>query len=131
MRMIFIASLALVATSACAEWAKVAESGDAMFYIDPATVRTNGNLRQVWQIQDFLEQRPNGARSRRLLVEFDCGAERWRTLSITEHSEPMGGGSVLASSSGESQWIYVAPITGSNLPPRTPNRTIRKVVCSR
>ena len=86
MRTICIVVLALVPAVAQADWVKVAESRDTVYYIDPATIRTDGSFRQAWEIQDFVDKRPNGARSRRALFEFDCSAERWRVLSIADHT---------------------------------------------
>jgi hypothetical protein len=129
MRAILTSLLMLAATSAWAEWAKVTETTDAVFYVDPASISKSGNLRQVWVIQDYTKPEPNGTRSRRLSFEIDCAAERLRSVSATEHSEPMASGSILNSRNGESDWIYVAPRTGSNIPRKTPNRIILRFVC--
>ena len=48
-------------------------------------------------------------RSRRVSYEIDCTAERLRSLSVTEHSEPMAGGTSVNSWARESDWLYVAP----------------------
>jgi len=129
MRAILTAALMLAATSASAEWVKVTETTDAVFYVDPASISKSDNLRQVWVIQDYMKQEPNGTRSRRLSFEIDCAGERLRSLSATEHSEPMASGNILNSRNGESDWIYVAPRTGSNIPRKTPNRIILRFVC--
>jgi hypothetical protein len=131
MRIILVVMLAVAATSARAQWVKVAEDGDTAYYVDPATLRRDGGLRQVWEIQDFAARRPGGARSRYALFEFDCSAERWRVLSITDHAEPMAAGNVVGSWKGESAWGYVAPMTGTNIAPSATNRTILRYVCSR
>jgi len=130
MRMAMFVLLALMATSARAEWVKVAETPDTVYYVDPATIRTDGSVRKVWEIQDFAEKRPNGARSRHALFEFDCSAERWRVLSIADHPEPMGGGTAFGKWAGESEWSYIAARTGTNIPASATNRTILRFVCS-
>ena len=51
---IFIFALLFVSGSAFAEWRLIAESakGD-MVYIDPATVRKDGNMRTYWRKIEF------------------------------------------------------------------------------
>jgi hypothetical protein len=66
-----------------------------------------------------------------LLFEIDCTNERLRSLSGTEHAEPMAGGNAVSSWERESDWVYVGPRTGTNIPSRTPNRIIVRYVCSR
>ena len=116
MRAILTALLLLAGTSAWAEWVKVAEAGDIAFYVDPATVDNKGGIRQVSVIQDYAGQEPGGVRSRRVLYEIDCAGERLRSLSVTEHSEPMARGERVKFREGESEWMYVAPRTGSSIP---------------
>jgi hypothetical protein len=130
MRIICIAVLALVPAVAQADWVKVAEARDTIYYVDPATIRTDGSVRQAWEIQDFADKRPNGARSRHALFEFDCSAERWRVLSIADHPEPMGGGTAFGTWTGQSEWSYIAARTGTNIPASATNRTILRFVCS-
>ena len=129
MRIICIAVLALAPSVVQADWVKIAETRDTVYYIDPATIRTDGSVRQAWEIQDFADKRSNGARSRRALFEFDCSAERWRVLSIADHPEPMGGGTAFGTWAGQSEWS-IAARTGTNIPASATNRTILRFVCS-
>ena len=131
MRAVLIAALLLATPSAWAEWVKVAETGDTVFYVDPATVADKGDVRQVAVLQDHAKQEPGGVRSRRVLYEIDCSRERMRTLSVTEYSEPMAGGRNLSSSERESQWMYVAPRTGSNIASSATYRSILRFACAR
>jgi hypothetical protein len=130
MRIVLVALLATVPGTALAEWVKVAETRDTVYYVDPATIHTDGGVRKVWEIQDFADKRPNGARSRRALFEFDCSAERWRVLSIADYPEPMGSGAAFGKWAGESEWSYIAARTGTNIPASATNRTIVRFVCS-
>jgi hypothetical protein len=130
MRVVRTAVMLFAATSAWAEWAKVTETGDTVFYVDRASIDPKGDLRRVAVIQDYAKQEPGGVRSRRVSYEIDCAAERLRSLSVTEHSEPMAGGKSVNSWERESEWLYVAPRTGSNISSRTAYRTILRFVCS-
>jgi hypothetical protein len=128
---ILTAVMLVAATSAWAEWGKVTETADTVFYVDPASIDHKGNFRRVAVIQDYAKQEPGGVRSRRVLYEIDCTGEGLRSLSVSEHSEPMAGGKSMNSWERESEWLYVAPRTGSNVPSRTAYRPILKFVCSR
>ncbi len=130
MRRTLLVLMLVVAPAAQAEWVKVAQADDTFYYVDPATLRREGTLRQIREVQDFAAPRPGGARSRHALFEFDCSAGRWRVLAITDHAEPMGAGKVVGTWTGESAWSYVAPLTGSNIPASTTNRTTLRYVCS-
>ena len=131
MRAILTAVMLFAATSAWAEWAKVTEIADTVFYVDPASIGDQGKFRRVAVIRDYAKQEPGGVRSRRVLYEIDCTAERLRSLSATEYSEPMAGGKSVNSWERESDWLYVAPRTGSNIPSRTAYTPILRFVCSR
>lgn len=128
-RTLFVLAIILTPT-AQAEWVKVAQTDETVYYLDPSTLRREGALRQIRELQDFAAPRPGGARSRDALFEFDCSAERWRVLAITDQAEPMGTGKVVGTWTGESAWSYVAPTTGSNIPASTTNRAIFRYVCS-
>jgi len=131
MRAALPAVLLLMATSAWAELVKITETADITFYVDPGSIGRKGNFRQVSVIQDYAGLQHGAVRSRQVLYEIDCSGERLRSLSVTEHSEPMARGQPLSSSQRESEWVYVATRTGTNIPPRTPYRTILRFACSR
>jgi hypothetical protein len=131
MRIIVTAVMLFTAHCAWAEAVKVTETIDTVFYVDPASIGSQDNFRRVAVIQDYAKQEPSGVRSRRVVYDIDCGGERLRSLSATEHSEPMAAGKPVHSWERESDWLYVAPRTGSNIPSRTTYRAIFRFVCSR
>jgi len=121
-KIILACLLATSAASAFAEWTKVSESYDTNFYIDFQAIRKDSGLSNVWVIHD-LKQRQQGIMSMRARYEFDCGAEKIRTLFLSAHSEPMVGGKTLVSGSPNG--------TGTDIPPGTPFETILKIVCAK
>ena len=131
MRAVLSTLLLVAATSASAGLVKVTELGDATYHVDPASVSSKGNLHRVPVIHDYAKPEPGGVRSRRVSYDIDCTNERLRSVSVTEHSESMAQGKSVSSWERESDWLYVAPVTGSNIPSRTPYRPIVKFVCSR
>lgn len=88
--------LMFAASPAWAEWVKVGRTDAAVHYVDPATVRKDGNLRQVWAMQDIVQSGDDDVRSIRTLQEYDCAQHRFRYLSLQAHSGPMAGGEILA-----------------------------------
>jgi hypothetical protein len=122
MRML-LCLLALVAAPAWAEWVKVAESDDATVYVDPATIRQDGDLRTVSTLQDLKERGKNGEMSRRALEAHDCKEPRYRTLSYSLYPEPMSGGQLILTNDYMSRWAVNVP--------DTPPWDITRFVCYR
>ena len=76
MRVFLIVTLLLVACRASAEWVKFAEIEQTVFYLDPATIQRNGNLRRVWQLRDWKVRNSDGQLSARILREYDFARRR-------------------------------------------------------
>lgn len=123
MRLILTLLLTLAAAPAWADWVKVSETDEVTFYIDPATIRKDGNLRRVWEIQDLKKPDKEGVMSRRGLLEYDCKDERDRVLSFSAHSDPMAGGKLLFSLNEPGKWDYI--------PPETLRRTTMRIACAK
>ena len=121
----------LAATSASANVVKVTEVGGTTYYVDSASVSGKNNIRRVPVIHDYATPEGDGVRSRRVVYEIECAGERLRSVSINEYSTSMAQGTSMRSAERESDWLYVTPVTGSSLPPRTPLKSIVKFVCSR
>ena len=115
--------LATVSGSAMAEWVKVDESDKLHSYVDPATIRKDGNFRRAWEMQDLKRRGTEGEMSRRFLVQYDCKEARYRFLSISLHSKPMAGGDTLFTDSTPDQWRYI--------PPETVSEEILKFACAK
>ena len=109
---------------------KVTEIADTAYYVDSASRSDKANPRKVAVIQDYATQTGSGVRSRRVVYDVDCASERIRSLSATEYSEPMASAKSVSSWERESEWLYVAPTTGTNIASRTPYRAIVRFVCS-
>jgi hypothetical protein len=104
---IILCLLAFVTSPAWAEWVKVRETKDATFYIDPATIRKDGNLRKIWEVKDFRERDTGGEMSVRFLSEYDCREERYRVLALSSHTEPMAKGHTVISGDDPSPWVTI------------------------
>lgn len=95
--------LAVVSSSAMAEWVKVSVNEDFISYANPATILKNGNMVKMWCLYDFNAPQRMGDNRPYLSVkeqnEFDCKEEKMRTLSSSSHSGAMGGGIVIRANS--------------------------------
>ena len=131
MRTILFGVLLIAASPAWADWVKVAATGDTTFYVDPASISVTGSFRQVAVLQDYAAQESDGIRSRRVSYEIDCAGERLRSVAAVEYTEPMAQGTSANSWQRASEWLYVAPRTGSNIASRAQYRAIHRFVCNR
>ena len=116
-------ALLVVTGSAWAEWVKIDWSDSTDFYIDPATIRKDGNLVRVWEIQNLKQRHKDGELSRRFRNEYDCKQERYLLLSISEHSGPMASGTTLRSDIGSGKWY--------DIPPNSIAETVLQTVCAK
>jgi hypothetical protein len=115
---LLIAVLLLNVGQAFAEWVSVdskVEEGLTVYtiYIDPDTIRHNGDVVKLWVLMDFktrqIESSPPylSVKSQR---EIDCTKERIRLVAVTAFSGNMGSGEILYSySDSKDQGIPVEP----------------------
>lgn len=120
---LLLALLLVTGWSAWAEWEKVDLSDNSDFYIDPQSIRQDGNHVRVWEIQNLKQQSKKGELSRRARMEYDCKQERNRILSISTHSGPMASGTTLVDAEGNRKWV--------DIPPGTAVETVLKIVCAK
>jgi hypothetical protein len=82
-------------------------------YVDPSTIRQNGNVSQIWVLGDFKKAKSfwgGLALSTRMLMEIDCKVEKIRTSSFIAYSENMGRGTVIYSDDEEQEaWTPITP----------------------
>jgi hypothetical protein len=95
------ASLLLATAPARAAWVAYAESESGMFYVDPESVREEGNRRQVWRLFDLKERRTDGVQSGKALVEVDCNARTYRYLRTLYYAGPMARGKYLGGATAQ------------------------------
>jgi hypothetical protein len=100
-------ALALLATSAHADWVKMGETDEGSLYIDPLTIQRDGNVRQVWELMDLKQRDEGGELSRRLKVQYNCALRQTQVLSISTHWEPTAAGGTLLSVARAGLWKEV------------------------
>jgi len=90
--------LAVVSSSAMAQWVGIATTHGSIYYANPSTIRKSGNKVKVWTLIDFNSvQEDSGDKylSSKSQEEYDCKEEQIRLLYFSWHSENMGKGEVV------------------------------------
>ena len=110
---ILIMLLAVVSSSAAADWVYLGGNDTITFYADPTTIRKAGNVVKLWNLFDLkTAQLVNGKRymSTKGQTEYDCKEERTRELYASFHSGNMARGEIVELASNmASSWTPVAP----------------------
>jgi hypothetical protein len=104
--------LAVVSNSAIAEWIWISRTGKDNTYIDPATIRKDGNRVKMWSMWSLLNAqiaKGNPYKSIKEQSEYDCKEDQSRVLYLTFHSENMGVGNVVYTISKPNKWEPVVP----------------------
>ena len=95
-KLIFMMLFAAVSINAMADWVKIGESNEiSSNYADPATIRKDGNMVQMWDMTDFkTAQTFNGVvfMSLKSQSQYDCKEEQIRELSENGYSGSLGAG---------------------------------------
>jgi len=121
---LLITLLVLSSVPAHAEWVAVEKNyllpGLQTVYVDPDTIRREGNLVTMWQLIDFkwmqgnqgigpLGFGPHRFFSTKTRKQFDCAEKRLRLLAFTEFSRRMGTGMPANGYVDNGNWIRVEP----------------------
>jgi hypothetical protein len=116
-------ALLFVSGSAFAEWQFVIESSaENKFFIDPTTIRKDGNMRTAWEKVEKKNPDENGMRSYRLKFKIDCKKELFYVLAVTSFAEPNLMGKMLLN---ENYPIEV-PV---HIAPQTDHSAFMQLVC--
>lgn len=115
---VLLALLALCHVPVYAEWVAVEKDyllpGLQTVYIDPDTIRREGNLVTMWQLIDFkwMQGNPRGPTrflSTKTHKQFDCAEKRVRFLAFTDFSRGMGTGIAANEYVDKDNWLPVEP----------------------
>jgi hypothetical protein len=105
--MLAVAALTFSA-SATAQWIQIGETHDTVLFHALDTLRKEGNLRRVWEIQDFKSDVfGDGVRSLRYQSEYDCMGGRLRVLYLQAFKSQMATGEALNVPFNGKDWVPV------------------------
>ena len=83
-------------------------------YVDTTTIRKNGNLAKIWEMEDYKTGQNDGDGvylSEKSQWEYDCQNETERFLSFVTYSGNMGGGKAISSDTYNKSAFPVVPGT--------------------
>lgn len=103
--------LAIVSSSAMAEWVLVGVNETATLYYDSSAIQRAGNRVKMLTLFDLRTARYlNGKAylSMQMQKEFDCDGAQSRTLSASAYSGNMGAGEVIDTRSDPDEWNPVS-----------------------
>jgi len=104
--------LAVVSSSAMAEWVYFSESIDAIFYINPDSIQKSGNTVKMWVLGDLNEAKRNNGKtvlSYKNQYEYKCKERQERSIYQIIYSENMGEGKVVQTYDEPDEWVPVIP----------------------
>lgn len=104
--------LAVVSANVAAEWVEVDSDETVTFFIDPTTIRRDGNLVRMWELLAYKTAQVRGSveyMSSKTQSEYDCKDEQLRTLSLSLHSGNMAGGEAVYGTNDPDKWRPVPP----------------------
>ena len=113
-----ITLLVLSPVPAYAEWVALEKDyllpGLQTVYVDPDSIRREGNLVTLWQLIDFKWMQGNGRGAHRFSStetrkQFYCAGRRLRLLAFTEFSRHMGTGIAANGYVDKDNWLPVEP----------------------
>lgn len=115
-RLLLTLLLAIVSSSAMAEWVyvtkttKEAEKTNAFTaYADPDTIRKTGNKVKMWVMYDYYSAMSLGVISASHKEEFDCKEKQMRQLFLAGYSEHMADGETVFIRNVRDDWELVSP----------------------
>ena len=129
MKKILMMLMLLVSTNVLAvDWVKVSESADHSytFYVDPQSIRRDGNKVRVWVLTDYKSVKVSGNKTYLSSVardEYDCFEDTQRNIDIHAYQEKMGTGGIVVSVQNRTE-------PAISLPPGSMGAETLKIVCA-
>jgi len=106
--------LAVVSTSAVAEWVHIVDNKatGTSYYINSDIIRKSSNKVKVWELID-LKKAVNSSEkkyiSAKLHTEYDCKEEQTRILYSVLYAGNMGAGEIIRSYYTSEKWSPIVP----------------------
>ena len=100
----------LFSSPSYSEWTKVSKSVDGTtFYVDFERIRKHGGYVYYWYLSDYLKPQL-GDLSAKTYHQGDCKLFRYKYLSFSFYTQPMGQGTPSTSSNKpDKNWKYPSP----------------------
>ena len=123
-RLLITLLLAVLSTSAMAEWVQINANNNSTTYVDPTTIRKVGNKVKIWLMEDVKTMQISGKYkflSDKSQHEYDCQNETFTPVASALFSGNMGLGQVVYS--------YNRRLDSMSVMPGTVSDVVWKMVC--
>ena len=127
MKKVVVLLLLMVSTTVLAEWNKVGQSANGVFYVDIQSIKKKGKKAKIWILSDYKSVHEyNGKRHLSSVErdEFDCSEDKFRVTDLSLYSENMKGGFIVSSE-------YNLKESSISVEPLTINDDILKIACGK
>lgn len=119
-RAILLLLLTVLSGGAAAEWVAIAKLEEGRLYVDPATIRKDGNTATIGTLFDLNKPFINEANdkpqsSQKSRTEYDCKGKRWRMLEYAWFSGNMGNGRMVEQFSDTYKFVPIAPDSAAEI----------------
>ena len=116
--------LLMFSSPSYAEWIKVGGDSNETFYVDVERIRIVDGFVYLWVLVDLSKTNSEGNISYKAYNQGDCKLFRYKILSYSYYTQPMGVGTPSSSSNKpDTEWRYP--------PPQSPIEYILKPLCNR
>ena len=115
----------MFSSTSFAEWTEIGKNVDGdTFYVDFERIRKHDGYVYFWRLRDYLKPDKHGDLSSKVYQQGDCNLFRYKYLSDSYYTQPMGKGTTSSSSNKpDKEWRYA--------PPNSIMEMILESVCSR
>jgi Surface-adhesin protein E len=108
-----------------AEWVVFESMPDATIYIDPSTVRRDGDRAEMWALIDYKQALPDKTGkqvlSDKIHYQYDCKGKTLSIVDTSAHAGPMASGEIIN--------VNPDPPEGTPVPPGTTAENMWKHAC--
>jgi hypothetical protein len=119
MKRLLLVCLIMTCSASYAEWEIYGDSEEFKSYLDKDTIRKNGAIVKIWELQNFVTIQRNTDdgqkyKSQKIYVANDCKSEMRSITSLISYEGEFGAGVVTYSVSvPEKDWNWRAIVPGS------------------
>ena len=100
----------MFSSTSFADWTKVSENRGGTFYVDFERIRKVDGFVYYWTLSDYIKPTKYGDLSSKIYNQGDCKLFRYKYLSVSYYTQPMGMGTHSTSSNKpDKEWKYPSP----------------------
>jgi hypothetical protein len=104
-----------LAAAPAPKWVAIESLPEGVIYIDPGSIRRQGNIAEMWVLIDYAQPQPDRTgkpiRSDKLHYRYNCAARQESITTSTAHAGAMATGAIVDTNTDAPAYVAVAPGT--------------------